>query len=114
MKMRMMTKRIIKPSETLDYLVFGLLCLTWGMLLGGAHIYDNYYLSVRRENALLAFTNEILSSHSDRQACYALAANQRVLNISGFEIFQLWADEAREQLDDKTAQECTLNGPLGR
>jgi hypothetical protein len=109
-----MQKRIIKPSETSDYLVFGLLCLTWGILLGGAYIYDNYYLSVRRENALLDFTNEILSSHSDRQACYALATNQRLLNLPDFEIIQLWADEAREQLDDKTVQECTLNGPLGR
>ena len=107
-----MEKIIIRPSETSDYLVYGLLCLTWGLLIGFSWAHNEFYLPNRKELAVVEATNEILVAHSDYQACWALAANQRTLGIKGFEILTEWAAVAREQLPEDMAYRCMQNGPL--
>ena len=60
-------KIIIRPSETADYLVYGLLCLTWGLLIGFSWAHNEFYLPNRRELAVIEATNELLSANSDYQ-----------------------------------------------
>ena len=112
-------KVVIRPSETADYIVFGLLVLTWGILLGISAAHGKAYIpeylahqETKRQKALVEFSNEILSSNSDRQACWALAANQTLLGLRGFETVALWAEEAKEQLTEGMIEACIKNrGP---
>jgi len=121
--MRSSTKVTIKLPDPPDYAVWGMYGLFWllcGVLIGGAGTHNEIYLpeyrshaETRRQKALVEFSNEILSSHSDRQACWALAANQTVLGLRGFDTIAKWAEEAKEQLDEGMAYNCIRNrGPL--
>lgn len=118
-----MEKIIIRPKDPPDYAVWGMFGLFWllcGFLLGGSAAHNEIYLpeydrhaETRRQKALVEFSNEILNSNSDRQACWALAANQTVLGLKGFDTITRWAEEAREQLDEGMVYNCIRNrGPL--
>lgn len=78
----------------------------------GSWVHNELYLPARRDKAVVEATNELLMAHSDYQACFALAANQRVMGIKGFEILDKWAEVAKEQLEEDMVYRCMRNGPL--